>query len=41
MLVLGLEGIDSAIANTVRVPAVAVIALLVAAKPGNLQEVKS
>jgi drug/metabolite transporter (DMT)-like permease len=41
MLVLGLKGIDSAMANTVRVPAVALIALLVAAKRGNLREVKT
>lgn len=41
MLVLGLKGIDSAMANTVRVPAVALIALLVAAKRGNLKEVRT
>ena len=41
MLVLGLKGIDSAMANTVRVPSVALIALLVAAKRGNLKEVRT
>jgi bacterial/archaeal transporter family protein len=41
MLVLGLKGINSAMANTVRVPAVALIALMVAARRGNLREVKT
>lgn len=41
VLTYGLQGIDSAMANTVRVPAVALIALLVAARRGNLSEVKS
>ena len=37
MLVLGLEGIDSAMANTVRVPAVAADSLIGSGKRGNLQ----
>jgi bacterial/archaeal transporter family protein len=41
VLVIGLKGINSALANTVRVPAVALIALLVAARRGNLKEVKT
>jgi len=41
ILTFGLKGIDSAMANTVRVPAVAMIALLVAIKRGTLAEVRS
>ncbi|MHB9033391.1 MAG: DMT family transporter [Anaerolineae bacterium] len=41
MLAHGLEGIDSALANTVRVPSVALIALFVAARKGNIAEVKT
>ncbi len=41
MLTYGLKGIDSALANTVRVPLVALIGLLVAARRGTLVEVKA
>lgn len=41
MLTYGLAGIDSALANTMRIPAVAGIALLVAAQRGTLAEIRT